>query len=69
MSDKIEVNNGGLGLTGWLTLIFVIAKLAGVIKWSWWVVFLPVLISFGLVLAILAFALIVAGLALYFGIK
>lgn len=36
---------------GWfvsvLTLIFVVAKLLGLIKWSWWLVFSPMIISFG----------------------
>lgn len=47
---------------GWfvsaLTLIFVVAKLLGLINWSWWLVFSPMIISFGfwiLVLIIIAF--------------
>lgn len=46
---------------GWfvsaLTLIFVIAKLIGLINWSWWLVFSPMIISFGfwvLVLVVIA---------------
>lgn len=31
-----------------LTLLFAAAKLFGFINWSWWIVFLPVMISFGL---------------------
>lgn len=30
-----------LGLFGLLTIIFVICKIAGIIDWSWWLVFLP----------------------------
>lgn len=34
--------------TGWfipaLTLIFVVAKLVGLINWSWWLVFTPLII-------------------------
>lgn len=48
-------------LGGWfvsvLTLIFVVAKLLGLINWSWWLVFSPMIISFSLgclVLIILA---------------
>lgn len=37
---------------GWfvsvLTLIFVVAKLLGLINWSWWLVFSPMIISFSL---------------------
>ncbi len=36
--------HGGIGFLGALSLIFVVAKLAGVVDWSWWIVFLPVLI-------------------------
>lgn len=39
-------------LGGWfvsvLTIIFVIAKLIGLINWSWWLVFSPMIISFSL---------------------
>ena len=30
-----------IGLPNILTLIFVVAKLVGLIDWSWWLVFLP----------------------------
>ena len=42
----------GLKLTHILTIIFVIAKILGYIDWSWWLVFLPSLISLGLGLVI-----------------
>ena len=36
---------------GWfvsaLTLIFVVAKLLGIVNWSWWLVFSPLIVSFG----------------------
>lgn len=50
MSSKININ---LGLANVLTVIFVIAKLTGAIHWSWWLVFLPTIISVGLGLTIL----------------
>lgn len=30
-----------IGFFGILTLLFVVAKLAGAIDWSWWLVFAP----------------------------
>ena len=48
----------GLGLTHILTIIFVIAKILGYINWSWWLVFLPSLISLGLGLVIWLIGLI-----------
>lgn len=67
MSDKVEVNNGGMGLASILTIIFVIAKLTGYVSWSWWVVFSPVLVSFGLLIALLAGVLALAAVAVFFG--
>lgn len=69
MSDKIEVNGGGMGLSSVLTIIFVLAKLAGFISWSWWLVFAPVLVSFTIGILILVFAMVVAGIAVYLGSK
>lgn len=34
-----------MGFLGFLTGIFVVLKLLGVIAWSWWLVFLPTIIS------------------------
>lgn len=55
----------GIGLWGILTIIFVVAKLAGALNWSWWWVFAPLwipwlvvigaLLVIGVVLLILAF--------------
>lgn len=70
MSDKVTVNNGiGIGLSSILTIIFVLAKLFGVITWSWWVVFLPTIISFSILLLILLGILVIAGIAIAFGLK
>ena len=41
-----------------LTLIFVVAKLFNFIHWSWWLVFLPSLISFGIGILLILFALL-----------
>jgi hypothetical protein len=34
----------------WLQIIFIVAKLFGVINWSWWVVFIPLEIVFAVCL-------------------
>lgn len=36
-----------MGFLGGLTLVFVLAKLAGWVAWSWWLVFSPVLVWLG----------------------
>lgn len=42
-----------------LTLIFVIAKLTNTVNWSWWIVFLPIILEFGIAVAIMIIAVIV----------
>lgn len=37
-----------VGFLGLLTIVFVIFKILGYITWSWWLVFSPVLIGFGI---------------------
>lgn len=37
-----------MGFLDVLTIIFVVLKLLGVINWSWWLVFSPVLIAVAL---------------------
>lgn len=49
-NNKEGVNvafGGGCGFSGMLTIAFVVLKLCGVINWSWWFVFLPLIISIG----------------------
>ena len=54
---------GGCGFSGLLTIAFVVLKLCGVINWSWWLVFLPLIISIGLPIAIIL--LVVLGCCIY----
>ena len=56
----------GFPLASILTIIFVIAKLAGKISWSWWWVFAPIWISTGLALTVIGFVLVIALLAAIF---
>lgn len=44
---------GGIGFVGLLTIVFVAAKLTHYLDWSWWWVFSPIWISWGIVLVIL----------------
>lgn len=46
-----------------LTLIFVVAKFAGLIAWSWWLVLLPTIISFAFGLAMLLVVFVIAAYA------
>ena len=58
-NEKVKVVSKGLSLSSILTIIFVIAKLFGVINWSWWLVLLPSLISLGLWVLIIVVVLII----------
>lgn len=61
-----QVNNGGVGFVGLLTIAFIVLKLTGVIAWSWWWVLSPLWISLGLGLAaLLVFGLVLLGFAIF----
>jgi hypothetical protein len=59
MSEKTSSSNsGGIGFVGLLTIAFIVLKLTGYIDWSWWWVWSPVLIGWGVVfLAFIVFFL------------
>lgn len=41
-----------MGLAETLTVVFVVLKLIGVIAWSWWWIFSPMWIFYGLLVAV-----------------
>ena len=51
-----------MGFAEFLTIIFVILKVTGFICWSWWLVFIPVIITYGFILIVLILSFIIAGL-------
>ena len=63
---QVKVVSKGLSLSSILTIIFVIAKLFGVINWSWWLVLLPSIISVGLwvLIIVVVFILLIIGASL-----
>lgn len=52
----------GAGFSTLLTIAFIVLRLCGVIDWSWWWVLSPLWIGFGIVLIVLAVALLIAAL-------
>ena len=52
MADK-KTASGGIGLLGFLALIFITLKLMNYINWSWWWVLAPLWIQFVLVIIVL----------------
>lgn len=66
-SNEITVKtSGGIGFAGLLTIVFIVLKLCGVIKWSWLWVLSPLWIGIALVLAIFAFIFGIAALVIMF---
>lgn len=61
MDDKSTIKvSGGLGFSGILTLILVVAKLIGYFPYSWWWVFAPIIITWGLAIVLVIFVVIAA---------
>lgn len=59
------VSRGGIGITGLFSLAFVILKLCGVIKWSWWWVLAPTWIPTTFFVALMLFCLLMAVICNY----
>jgi len=54
MSTKQAAASSGIGFSGLLTIVFVIAKLWDRVDWSWWWVFAPMWVPVGVVLGVTA---------------
>ena len=53
-------SSGGVGFTSLLQIAFIALKLCKVIDWSWWYVFVPTIIPFGLAAIIVSVSFIIA---------
>ena len=51
--------SNGIGFVGVLQIAFIVLKLCKVITWSWWVIFLPAIISTGILILYIVFLLLV----------
>ena len=56
MNKSVSLDFNGLAV--FLTVLFAILKLLGVITWSWWLVFSPLILVYGLSAVILLIAAI-----------
>ena len=52
-----------MGIAEVLTIVFIVLKLTDVIAWSWWLAFLPAIISFSIYALILAMKLVMVMIA------
>ena len=63
MDKNVNVNKNGLGIFSILTIIFVVLKAFGIINFTWFQCFIPLIIGFALTVVILIVALIFAIIA------
>ncbi|MGE7989408.1 transmembrane Fragile-X-F protein [Lysinibacillus fusiformis] len=54
-----------MGIAEVLTIVLVLLKLTDVITWSWWLVLLPAILSFGLYVLIVVVKLIMVMVAVF----
>jgi hypothetical protein len=59
----MKSNGLSISLSSILTIIFVVAKLMGIIDWSWWLVFAPTIIAVSLSVLLLMILLTIAVIA------
>lgn len=59
---EVKKTSGGISVVGLLQVAFIVLKLCNVIKWSWWWVLSPAWITIGIVVILLAVAVILARL-------
>ncbi len=61
MKNKENSNvYNGIGFFGLLQVVFIALKVAKVINWSWWLVFLPTWIDLGLCLIVIIVVIVMA---------
>lgn len=54
-----STGNSSIGILGLLQVAFIIMKIAKIIDWSWWMVFIPSYISIGIGLLIILITIII----------
>lgn len=59
MDKNVNINKSGISIFSLLTVIFVILKAFGIINFTWFQCFLPLLIGVALTIVIILIALII----------
>jgi hypothetical protein len=54
-----DTKKGGLGIGTVVLIIFIILKLAGVLAWFWWIVFIPLWIELGTLIILIIITFII----------
>ena len=58
MDKNVNINKGGIGIFSLLTIIFVVLKAFGIISFTWFQCFIPLIIGLSLSLIIIIIATI-----------
>ena len=53
MKDNNNYTTGGIGFIDVLQIVFIVLKLCGDIKWSWWLVLMPLWICLGITIILI----------------
>jgi len=56
MENKTQAASGGITFLGLLQVAFIILKITGIIKWSWWLVLIPIWFDLAIILLIILVA-------------
>lgn len=61
--SKVAASGGGMGCFTVLTIIFITLKVANLIAWPWWQVFIPMYLLAGVIIILLAITAVAFSLA------
>ena len=52
-------NSGGIAVTGWLQVVFIVLKLLKLVNWSWWWVLAPTWITASIYLVLIIITILI----------
>ena len=62
MDKNVNINKGGIGIFSLLTIIFVILKAFGIISFTWFQCFIPLIIGASLSVILIIIAIIIVAI-------
>ena len=62
MDKNVNINKGGIGIFSLLTIIFVVLKAFGIISFTWFQCFIPMIIGISLSVILIIIAIILVAI-------
>lgn len=62
MDKNVNINKGGIGIFSLLTIIFVVLKAFGIISFTWFQCFIPLIIGVSLSVILIIIAIIIVAI-------